>query len=213
MPIARRQELLAWANASPERCILEDEYDSEFRYSGRPIPTLQSIDARGKVIYINSFTKTISPSMRISYMVLPEALNETFREKLGFYACTVSGFEQYTLAEFIANGSFDRHINRMKKHYRDMRDLTVRSIESSPLREKATIEERGAGLHLLLRLRTSRTEESLRSCALAEGLSLEFVSDHCAGPGGSFKNCVLVHYANIDPASFERSCAVLAGLL
>ena len=213
MPIARRQELLAWANASPERCILEDEYDSEFRYYGRPIPTLQSIDTHGKVIYINSFTKTISPSMRISYMVLPEALNERFREKLGFYACTVSGFEQYTLAEFIANGSFDRHINRMKKHYRDMRDLTVRSIEDSALRGKAVIEERGAGLHLLLRLRTSRTEESLRSMALAEGLSLEFVSDHCAGPAGSFENCVLVHYASIDPASFERSCAVLAGLL
>ena len=213
MPIARRQELLSWASEVPDRFILEDEYDSEFRYSGRPIPTMQSIDAHGRVIYLNSFTKTISPSMRISYMVLPEELNARFREALGFYACTVSGFEQYTLAEFISKGFFDRHINRMKKHYRDMRDLTVRLIEASPLREKAVIEERSAGLHLILRLGTNKTEEALRHDAQAKGLLLEFVSDHATGPAEAFTNCVLVHYAGIDPEAFGSACEVLAAVL
>lgn len=101
MPVSRRYELLGWAAKDENRYIIEDDYDSELRLSGQPIPTLQSIDVSDKVIYMNTFTKTLSSTVRISYMVLPGQLLEKFYKKLSFYSCTVSNFEQYTLAGFI----------------------------------------------------------------------------------------------------------------
>ena len=120
MPIRRRQELLAWAR-SGSRYIIEDDYDSEFRFTGRPLETLFSLDASsGKgqqdhVIYLNTFTKTLTPSLRISYMVLPESLVKTFHQNLGFYSCTVSSIEQLTLARFIHEGHYEKHLARKKK--------------------------------------------------------------------------------------------------
>ena len=107
-PIGRRQALLEWAEGGEGRYLIEDDYDSEFRLAGRPIPTLQSIDRAGKVIYLNSFTKSIAPAIRISYLVLPPELMEEFRRRLGFYACTVPSFEQYTLARFLSRGYFEK---------------------------------------------------------------------------------------------------------
>ena len=98
MPIKRRYELLSWANEKEKRMIIEDDYDSEFRLNGKPIPPLQTIDTSGKVIYVNTFSKSLAPTIRISYMVLPRNLANLYYEKLAFYTCTVSTFEQYTLA-------------------------------------------------------------------------------------------------------------------
>lgn len=95
---------------------------------GRPIPTLFSVDESGRVIYLNTFSKTIAPSIRISYMVLPHRLLAAFREKLGFYASTVSGFEQYTLARFMAEGYYEKHLNRMRKRYHQKRDAVIACI-------------------------------------------------------------------------------------
>ena len=127
-PIGRRQALLEWAEGGEGRYLIEDDYDSEFRLAGRPIPTLQSIDRAGKVIYLNSFTKSIAPAIRISYLVLPPELMEEFRHRLGFYACTVPSFEQYTLARFLRRGYFEKHINRMKKYYRGQRDRLIAGL-------------------------------------------------------------------------------------
>ena len=101
-PISRRYELLGWASRSSSRYIIEDDYDCEFRLQGKPIPSLQSIDVMEKVIYINTFSKSLASTIRISYMVLPHHLLERFYRQLGFYSCTVSNFEQYTLAHFIS---------------------------------------------------------------------------------------------------------------
>ena len=133
----RRFELLEWANSAPGRYIIEDEYDSEFRFVGKPIPPMQTADANGRVIYINTFSKTISPSIRISYMILPPQLAEKYREKLGFYACTVASFEQYTLAKFITSGGFERHISRMKRQYKTLRNDLISLIRSSPIADRA----------------------------------------------------------------------------
>ena len=116
MPVNRRYELLAWANESSDRYIIEDDYDSEFRMNGHPIPPILSIDACEKVIYINTFSKSLTSTIRISYMVLPEHLANEFYRRLSFYSCTVSTFEQYTLARFISEGYFEKHINRMRLH-------------------------------------------------------------------------------------------------
>lgn len=105
------------AAQSENRYIIEDDYDSEFRLTGKPIPALQSIDSADRVIYMNTFSKSLASTIRISYMVLPTALAEAFYKNLGFYACTVSNLEQYTLAKFISEGYFEKHINRMRIRY------------------------------------------------------------------------------------------------
>ena len=161
MPIGRRQELLRWAEEQEGRWILEDDYDSEFRFVGRPIPTLFSIDEAQRVIYLNTFSKTIAPSIRISYMILPPRLMEVYREKLGFYACTVSGFEQYTLAKFMAQGRYEQHLSRMKARYRQKRDAVIAMLRSSPLADRVEIMEQDAGLHFLVRLDTRLPDAAL----------------------------------------------------
>ncbi len=119
MPIAKRYELLAWVAQKAERYIVEDDYDSEFRFVGQPIPALKSIDMLGRVIYMNTFSKTLSSTVRIAYMVLPPELLNRFQQELGFYASTVSNFEQYILAEFIQQGYFEKHINRMRAYQKE----------------------------------------------------------------------------------------------
>ena len=160
-PISRRYELLGWASKSDDRYIIEDDYDCEFRLLGKPIPSLESIDVSGKVIYINTFTKSLASTIRIAYMVLPTHLQDRFYANLNFYACTVSNFEQYTLARFIEEGYFEKHINRMRNHYRNLRDLLMNEINQSKLRPYITIHEADAGLHFLLTLTTSLTDEDL----------------------------------------------------
>ena len=178
MPIGRRQELLRWAEEQEGRWILEDDYDSEFRFVGRPIPTLFSIDEAQRVIYLNTFSKTIAPSIRISYMILPPRLMEVYREKLGFYACTVSGFEQYTLAKFMAQGRYEQHLSRMKARYRQKRDAVIAMLRSSPLADRVEIMEQDAGLHFLVRLDTRLPDAVLRSRAAEQGVRLALLSDY-----------------------------------
>ena len=133
-PIGRRQSLLRWAEAREGRYIIEDDYDSEFRFTLRPIPTLQSIDRAGRVIYVNTFSRTLAPSLRISYMVLPKSLTERYRAQLGFYSSTVPAMEQHTLARFLDEGYFEAHINRMRKSYRAQRDAVIDTILQSRAR-------------------------------------------------------------------------------
>ena len=115
-PVNRRLELLDWAGT--DKWIIEDDYDSEFRFDAHPVPAMQALDGRGRVIYMNTFTKTIAPAMRMGYMVLPEGLLARFEEQLGFYSCTVPVFEQYVLAEFIRSGELERYINRRRRALR-----------------------------------------------------------------------------------------------
>ena len=155
MPISRRYELLGWAAKDAGRFIIEDDYDSEFRLTGRPIPTLMGIDATGCVLYMNTFSKSLTPTIRISYLVLPERLVAPFREKLGFYSCTVSNFEQYTLARFLAEGHFERHIHRMRTLYRRRRESILSLLRNAPFAKNLDIKEQGSGLHFLVRFRAA----------------------------------------------------------
>lgn len=208
MPITRRQELLHWAQERPERIILEDDYDSEFRFVGRPIPTLFSIDGGEQVVYLNTFSKTIAPSIRISFMVLPRHLLADFQEKLGFYACTVSAFEQYTLASFLSGGYYEKHLSRMRKHYRQKRDAVIGAVRQSPLADRATIAEEDAGLHFLLRLDGAPPDDVLRREAEAQGVRLAMLSDYYQQPEDAPPHVLVVNYTGIDierlPAALER---------
>lgn len=139
-PIGRRQALLRWAEKAGG-IIIEDDYDSEFRFTGRPIPTLQSIDTAGRVVYMNTFSQTISPSMRVGFMVLPPRLLEQYRRELDFYSCTVPALDQHVLARFLDQGHYEQHLARMRKEYRTRHDAVLASFRSSPFRNRITISE------------------------------------------------------------------------
>jgi len=119
--VSKRREYVQWA-VQRQGFIVEDDYASEFTVSTKMEDTLYSLDPNGRVIYVNTFSKTIAPSFRVGYMVLPKLMVDMFRERLGFYSCTVPVYEQYVLAEFINNGDFERHINRMRRKLRKLRE-------------------------------------------------------------------------------------------
>ena len=153
MPYPRRAELLSWAEEKENRYLIEDDYDSEFKYRGRPVPSLQSMDERGKVIYLGTFSKSIAPAIRVSYLILPYHLLETFYERAGFLSCTVPRLDQAILNEFIQDGYFERYLNRMRTRYRAKHDLMLELLK--PLEKQFDIRGQGSGLHLVLRLRKS----------------------------------------------------------
>ena len=178
MPASRRYELLAWANEDEKRYILEDDYDSEFRSGGKPLPTLFSIDGCEKTIYINTFSKSLSPTIRISYMVLPVHLANRYYEDLSFYACTVSNFEQYTLAEFIKQGYFEKHINRLRLYYMRKRKDIIEIINGSTIGKKCTIIENDAGLHFLLKLDAKLNIKGLKEFLLENGIKVRSLDEY-----------------------------------
>ena len=208
-PAARRRQLLRWAAESPERYIIEDDYDSEFRFHSHPVPALLAMDRWGKVIYMNTFSKTLAPSIRISYMILPMGLMEEFRRKLGFYSCTVPSFEQYTLARFLSGGWFEKHINRMRKFYRTRRNRVIGMLEQSPFAGRMTILEQDAGLHFLLRIDTPRSDRELKELCARAGIRVRCLGDYFAGETPPWaEKCLIINYSGLDeeklPAALER---------
>ncbi len=194
--MARRRELLEWAGT--ERWIIEDDYDSEFRFNAHPMPALYAMDSRGRVIYMNTFSKTLAPSIRVSFMVLPQALMARFQEKLGFYSCTVPSFQQYTLARFLCGGYFEKHINRMRRHYRTMRDRVLELIRSGPLGQKLTILEEDAGLHFIVRVETSHPDRVLVDRCRQAGLEIRCLSDYYHGRvPEEAAHCLIVNYSSL----------------
>ena len=160
MPIGRRMELLKWAEGDENRYLIEDDYDSEFRYKGKPIPSLQGVDKHGKVIYIGTFSKAIAPAIRISFMVLPPALLEKYKKDCGFYASTVSRIDQRILNEFIKDGYFERYLNKTRKLYREKHDLMLQKLK--PFQKEFQISGEESGLHMVLTCKDKKiTEEEL----------------------------------------------------
>lgn len=198
MPISRRYELLHWASASANRYIIEDDYDCEFRLFGKPIPPLQSIDNAEKVIYINTFSKTLAPTFRISYMLLPLHLASLFYQKLGFYSCTVSNFEQFTLAKFIEDGYFERHINRMRTYYRNKRDNLLAYLAHCPAAPALKVQGEDSGLHFLLQLTTEASDQALREAAAGAGLQVKFLSDYYHNKLSDSTHTLLMNYTGIE---------------
>lgn len=159
--VGKRYALLEWASQSPDRFIIEDDYDSEFRLSGKPIPSMYSIDVMDKVIYMNTFSKSLASTIRISYMVLPPSLLHKFREKLGFCSCPVSTFEQYTLARFISEKYFEKHINRMRVHYKTCRSQLFERMKDHSIFNNSSISGENSGLHCVVKFETDLSDEEL----------------------------------------------------
>lgn len=224
MPIKRRLELFEWANSARKRYIIEDDYDSEFRYSGRLIMPLFADDASDKVIYLNAFSKTMVPSLRISYMVLPPKLLARYVDTMSFYSCTVSSFEQYALARFIDEGHLERHINRTRNFYRRQREAVLREIAQSPLAEISHVEERNAGTHFLLYVRTSLTHDQVRQRGAEQGLNISLFDDYLLRDGDGLserttkrfeqysngETALVLNYAGIEPERLSETVRRLA---
>lgn len=177
MPYGRRLELLGWAKSSPDRYIIEDDHDSEFRYRGKPIPAMQGMDSQ-RVIYIGTFSKAIAPAIRVGYMVLPADLLEQYRLICGHYSCTVSRLDQAILTHFIRDGYFEKHVNRMRKLYRSKHDLVLDCLQ--PLIRKYHLKLQGehAGMHVTICLPDDISETKLIENARCHGIHLYGIRDH-----------------------------------
>ena len=208
-PMQRRQTLLRWASQG-QRWIIEDDYDSEFRFDAHPMSAMYSSSEQGRVIYMNSFSKSLAPSIRMGYMVLPPALMRRFREKLGFYSCTVSGFEQHTLARFLSEGHFEKHINRMRKFYRSRRNRLLEILHGCRWADRLTIEEADAGLHFLVNVDTTLTDEALeRFCEDLE-LRVRCLSRYYFGtPPAQSRHRIVVNYSGLSEEDLTRLAEIL----
>lgn len=198
MPVGRRRELLSWAAEIPERYIIEDDYDSEFRFSGRPIPALQSLDGGERVVYLNTFAKSLAPSLRIGYMVLPPHLAERYRRDFLFYSSTVPSFEQYTLSRFLEGGHFERHIARMRVEYRDRKAALAACVRDFGI--PGTLSGADAGLHMLLRMENGLSEETLVRRAAEYGVAVYPLSDCCLTPPPDAPPTLVMGYARLKVA-------------
>lgn len=209
MPVGRRQELLAWASEERERYIIEDDYDCEFRITGRPVPSMQSMDISHRVIYMNTFSKTMVPSLRVSYMVLPEKLMERYVSTMNFYACTVSGFEQYALAAFMQKGYFERHIRRMITYYRQQREKILKIFRESPLMSVSKIVEKDAGTHFLLQVDTPLSDTEIKWAAREKGILLNCLSEYCFDNAEKYKGILLINYADVEEERLKQAVRAL----
>ena len=211
MPIGRRMELLKWAKEGENRYLIEDDYDSEFRYKGKPIPSLQASDREGRVIYMGTFSKSIAPAIRVGYMVLPQRLLKVYKENCGFYASTVSRIDQRILNEFIKDGYFERYLNKMRKVYRDRHDFLLNQLSS--FEKEFIISGENAGLHILLTSRRRIPEKELLEAALKEGVRLYGISDACMSRkkegDASLEGTVLLGYGALEKQELYQGIKVL----
>ncbi|MDF2908577.1 MAG: transcriptional regulator, GntR family with aminotransferase domain [Herbinix sp.] len=205
MPINRRIRLLNWANQDQNRYIIEDDYDSEFKYSGKPIPALQGIDENEKVIYMGSLSKSISPTLRVSYMVLPLHLLKRYRMELSYQLCPVPIFEQKVLTRFIEDGYFERHLNKMRNIYKRKRELLVVSLQN--INRKIKILGADAGLHLLIQVPNDMSEEQLLITAAHVGIRIYKCSSYYSNQTDlPVIPTILLGYAMISEQDIEVSC-------
>ena len=184
MSAAHRRDLLNWSRTDAARAfssdgprgrfIIEDDYDAEFRMSGRPIAPLASVDVAGRVIYLNSFTKSLGAAFRIAYMALPEDLAAQFELKLGFYSNTVSPLEQLALARFIEQGHYERHVNRLRTHVKRLQDGLVGRVRESSLAQEVAFEGLDRGLYFSMRVRKGTQDCAVRALQAA-GVQLAFL--------------------------------------
>lgn len=205
MSVSRRQELLTWAREKPDRYIIEDDYDCEFRYHSRSISPLQSMDHNHRIIYINTFSKTLAPSIRISYMILPEKLMVRYVNETNFYSNSASSCEQYALARFIREGYFERHLSRMKKHYQAKGELLMQVIKQSSLLPAVSITGGKSGTHLLVKLDTSLTDTEIKWGARQKKILVACLSEFCGEMKEEYQNVLVLNYSDMEEKDIREA--------
>lgn len=210
MPIGRRMELLKWAEEAKNRYLIEDDYDSEFRYKGKPIQALQAWDKKEKVIYMGTFSKSIAPAIRVSFMVLPKPLLEQYERNAGFLSSTVSRIDQAILNEFIGAGHYERYLNKMRKIYRAKHDCLLECLR--PFKNKFHISGENAGLHIILTSREKGiSEEQLTNAAEDAGIKVYGMSNYLVEEKdvkGEYAK-ILLGYASLSEEEIRNALLIL----
>lgn len=210
MPISRRVQLLNWARSAPGRYIIEDDYDSEFRYDAKPLPSVQSIDCDGRVIYLGTFSKSIAPSLRIGYMVLPDALVPLYRARYARYSCAVSRFDQQVLDAFLRGGAFETHLNRMRKLYKQKRAVLTGALRDR-FGSRLHYQGEQAGHHVLVRLQSGADQHTLCELALAAGVRVYPLTPYFIGPVPErYRGHVLLGYGGLTEPQIRQGVDLLA---
>ncbi|CUB32300.1 MocR-like pyridoxine biosynthesis transcription factor PdxR [Bacillus cereus] len=207
MPITRRTQLLQWAKKEEDRYIIEDDYDSEFRYSGRPIPALQGLDTDGKVIYMGTLSKALLPSLRMSYIVLPKNLIKKYQKEYLFYTQSVSRMDQEVIRKFLNEGYWEKHIHKMRVVYRKKRDRLVFEIEKYFSNHVEVIGE-DSGLHILLKVHNGMREEELIKAAAKYSIKIYPVSTYYKADTAP-ENVVLLGFAILSEEEIEQAVQLL----
>lgn len=207
MPLKRRMALLSWAEKSEERYIIEDDYDSEFRYKGQPIPSLQGFDRNGSVIYMGTFSKSLSPSVRVSYMVLPEKLMQRYFGKKHLFSVTVSKTDQKILELFLKEGYYEKHLNRMRKIYKSKHDLLVKHLKE--MQGICVFQGENAGVHFVLEFVNGLTEKMAIERANSVGIQVYGASEYGISTDVERENKVLLGYAGMEEKEIEEAMKLL----
>lgn len=224
MPMGRRRELMQWLDAGSrqtggERWLIEDDYDCELRLRGRPVSTLFSLSRQNRVIYMNTFSRTLSPAMRVAYIVLPEALADYYRKICRFYNCTVPSLEQLALARFLEDGGFGRHLARLRTAFASRRNTLLQCIRQSDLNNFAVIDERDAGLHFMLHLKNNApsapAQQTIRQALFKQNIQIAFLNDYSRAPESAFEreNTLIVNYAGLPPDRYAETIRRLSAAL
>ncbi len=203
MPVAERVRLINWAR-SENAYIIEDDYDSEFRLVGKPLQSMLGL-CPDRVIYINTFSKTLAPSMRMGYMVLPARLLHKFLSLFGNSANVVPLFEQKTLATMIGGGHFERHINRLKNYYRAVRQEVLDAINSLPF--PAQVNDTGSGLHMAVRFPSAHSDEHIREEAAKRSIRVRCLSDYLLSPQSGYEGVAVINYGGLEKGDAKQIAA------
>ena len=208
MPVANRLKLIEWAERGGN-LIIEDDYDSELRYHGRPIPSLQGLRPHGNIVYLGTFSKILSPALRLSYLVLPRSLLATYRRLFQDYFSAVSLLEQRTMAKFMDQGHWERHVRRMRIVYKKKHDTLLQAIEHH-FGSKASVVGQGAGLHVVLQLDDDNPGETEIICRAGQrGIRLFSFTATCA-TGESVPTKILLGFGGMTAIDIEHGIDLLS---
>ena len=205
MPLARRLDLLDWA-AEADAIVIEDDYDSEYRYVGKPLPALMSLDKRARVIYTGTFSKVFSPIVRLGYIVVPKALVQRFREERLSHGAPPSLMAQPALAEFMGSGDFAIHIRRMRRIYANRRRALIEALAPGD-GKLFRIDASPAGLMLLLRLPPAANDAEAVKRLAAQGIEAQSLSSHYAGR--TRQHGLLLSFAGFSEEDLSKAAARL----
>jgi GntR family transcriptional regulator/MocR family aminotransferase len=203
-----RHALLTWANET-DSYILEDDYCRDFRYWKRPVAPLESMDSHGRVIYMNTFSKSLSPALRMSYIVLPRQLVGTWLDVFDGTYASVPWLSQEVLRRFLESGQWDRHLRRVQAKYKRKYELIVSAIERE-MAGHVRVIECGTGLHLLVEVQDSRSQSELVAQAAAAGVHVYPTAKYWAGGAKQFPNLILVGFSAIPEDKITPGIQALA---
>lgn len=207
LPLGKRLEVLDWANKN-DAFMIEDDYDSELQYLSAPIPSLQSLDKHGRVIYVGTFSKSLSSSLRISYIVLPKQLCQPYLEKCGSYLCQVPLLNQYALADFIKNGYYSRHLNKLRNIYGKKHDSFLAAIKQV-FDDKIKVSGKSIGLHFLVDIDTELTQQELAERALAKKVKVYTTAPYYLDNSNIPPHQLLLGYGGIENSDYVKALTLL----